>query len=92
MSEYTPRESLSEALSRVFEMGTLPNFLREADALLANPYFCRWLASVKADVWDERDNATPQFLGPDSGHYDDECGGYEDCHCESYPNPYRGKE
>jgi hypothetical protein len=54
--------------------------------------FDRWLASVKADVWDERDNATPQFLGPDIGHYDDECGGWEDCHCESYPNPYRGAE
>jgi hypothetical protein len=53
MSEPTPRESLSEALSRVFEMGTLPNFLREADALLADPDFCRWLASVKADAWDE---------------------------------------
>jgi hypothetical protein len=53
MSEYTPRESLSEALSRVFEMGTLPNFFREADALLADPDFCRWLASVKADAWDE---------------------------------------
>jgi hypothetical protein len=53
MSEQTPRESLSEALSRVFEMGTLPNFFREADALLADPDFCRWLASVKADFWDE---------------------------------------
>jgi hypothetical protein len=50
MSDYTPRESLSEALSRVFEMGTLPNFFREADALLADPDFCRWLASVKADA------------------------------------------
>jgi hypothetical protein len=27
--------------------------LREADALLADPDFCRWLASVKADAWDE---------------------------------------
>jgi hypothetical protein len=53
MSEPTPRESLSEALSRVFEMGTLPNFFREADALLADPDFCRWLASVKADAWEQ---------------------------------------
>jgi hypothetical protein len=61
MSEQTPRESLSEALSRVFEMGTLPNFLREADALLADPDFCRWLASVKADAWDEGRDCTGPY-------------------------------
>jgi hypothetical protein len=61
MSEQTPRGSLSEALSRVFEMGTLPNFLREADALLADPDFCRWLAKEKADAWDEGRDCTGPY-------------------------------
>jgi hypothetical protein len=52
----------------------------------------RDIAAISEAAWDERDNVTPQFLGPDSGHYDDECGGWEDCHCESYPNPYRAGE
>jgi hypothetical protein len=72
MSDYTPRESLSEALSRVFEMGTLPNFFREADALLADPDFCRWLASVKADAWDEgRDCTGPYPVNPYRGADDE---------------------
>jgi hypothetical protein len=64
-------------LSRVFEMGTLPNFLREADALLADPDFCRWLASVKADAFDEGIKASVDFLDdPDWA--------------DSPVNPYRG--
>lgn len=45
--------------------------------------------AAKADAWDERSNAKPQYLGPDDGHYGDDCMGWEDCHCASYPNPYR---
>jgi hypothetical protein len=47
-----------------------------------------WLSAVKADAWDEARSAPPQFLGPDNGHYND-CLGWEDCHCDTYPNPYR---
>lgn len=42
----------------------------------------------RAEGWDARDKARPQYLGPNDGHYED-CMGYEDCHCASYPNPYR---
>jgi hypothetical protein len=47
------------------------------------------IRKAKADGWDERDRAKPQYLGPDNGHYNDDCMGWEDCHCASYPNPYR---
>ena len=46
------------------------------------------VVSAKADGWDERDRAQPQYLGPDHGHYKG-CMGYEDCYCGTYPNPYR---
>jgi len=46
------------------------------------------IKAAKADGWDERDRAKAFYLGPDCGHYAD-CGGWEDCHCASYPNPYR---
>ena len=42
-----------------------------------------------ADGWDERSKARPQYLGPDDGHWNDECMGWEDCYCGSFPNPYR---
>lgn len=48
----------------------------------------RRITKAKADAWDERDKAKPQYLGPDNGHYAD-CAGWEDCHCGSYANPYR---
>jgi hypothetical protein len=44
---------------------------------------------IKAGAWDERGKARPSYLGPDDGHYDDDCMGWEDCHCASWPNPYR---
>lgn len=47
------------------------------------------IRAAKADAWDERGKAEPQYLGPDDGHYADDCAGWEDCHCASYPNPYR---
>ena len=50
--------------------------------------FDEWLNKVKADVWDERNHARAQYLGPDNGHEWD-CMGYEDCYCATYPNPYR---
>ena len=46
------------------------------------------VASAKADGWDERDRARASYLGPDNGHYED-CMGWEDCYCATYPNPYR---
>ena len=46
------------------------------------------VVSAKADGWDERDRARASYLGPDSGHYED-CMGWEDCNCATYPNPYR---
>ena len=46
------------------------------------------VVSAKADGWDERDRARASYLGPDHGHYED-CMGWEDCHCATYPNPYR---
>ena len=47
------------------------------------------LRMAKAEAWDEARAAKPQYLGPDDGHYPDDCMGWEDCHCASYPNPYR---
>lgn len=41
-----------------------------------------------AQAWDERNDARPRLLGPNDGHYED-CMGWEDCYCASYPNPYR---
>lgn len=43
---------------------------------------------IRGEGWDERERAKPQYFGPDQGHYE-ECCGYEDCYCASYPNPYR---
>lgn len=42
-----------------------------------------------AQAWDERGLARAQYLGPDGGHYNDECAGWEDCHCGTFVNPYR---
>jgi hypothetical protein len=55
---------------------------------IATPAQSEWLAEVKANAWDEARSAPPQYLGPDNGHYND-CMGWEDCHCDTYPNPYR---
>jgi hypothetical protein len=46
------------------------------------------MVAERVRVWDERGDARPQYLGPRNGHYD-ECMGWEDCDCASYPNPYR---
>lgn len=46
------------------------------------------IREAKREAWDERNDASPQYLGPLNGHYDD-CMGWEDCYCDSYPNPYR---
>ena len=54
------------------------------DAILGSD----WLKALKADVWDEARNARAQYLGPEDGHYED-CMGYTDCFCDTYPNPYR---
>lgn len=45
------------------------------------------VAAARAEGWEAREKARPQYLGPDDGHYHD-CMGWEDCHCASYPNPY----
>lgn len=42
-----------------------------------------------AQAWDERGLARAQYLGPDGGHYNDECAGWEDCYCGTFVNPYR---
>lgn len=44
---------------------------------------------LMAQAWDERGKARGQYLGPDNGHYAEDCMGWEDCYCASYPNPYR---
>lgn len=44
---------------------------------------------AKAQGWDERAVARPQYLGPDNGHYNEDCGGWSDCHCGTISNPYR---
>lgn len=41
-----------------------------------------------AQAWHERDRARPVYLGPDNGHYPDDCMGWGDCMCGTYPNPY----
>ena len=38
-----------------------------------------------AEGWDERHKARPDYS---QGH-DDDCMGWEDCHCGRYVNPYR---
>lgn len=48
-------------------------------------------AAARREAWDERGKARPQYLGPIDGHYDD-CMGWEDCDCGTYPNPYRAEE
>jgi hypothetical protein len=88
MSQYTPdtaslRYAWRKYRDQVAAKGNMSAYSAEFD---------RWLAEhdaeAKAEAWDEARNAKPQFLGPDNGHYSD-CMGWEDCHCESYPNPYR---
>lgn len=46
------------------------------------------IREAKEAAWDERDRARASYLGPDHGHYKG-CGGWEDCYCGTYPNPYR---
>lgn len=46
------------------------------------------ILSAKAEGWDERSVARPSYLGPNDGHYED-CVGWPDCYCGTYPNPYR---
>jgi hypothetical protein len=57
--------------------------------------FDLWLDGVinraRAEGWDERGGARGSYLGPDQGHYED-CCGWEDCYCATYPNPYRTEE
>jgi hypothetical protein len=78
MSEYTPTTA---QVRGEYAEDIVPIGVAEAE-------FDRWLAKVKAEAWDEARSAPPQYLGPDNGHSWD-CMGWEDCHCDTYPNPYR---
>lgn len=59
------------------------------DAILDSGLLFRVAMRAKAEAWDERGRALPQYLGPDGGHFDEDCMGWSDCHCGAFPNPYR---
>jgi hypothetical protein len=61
-----------------------------ADRIISSDWLADLIREAQAEAWDERNDARPQYLGPRDGHYDD-CAGWEDCYCDSYPNPYRSK-
>lgn len=83
MSEYTPT---TDDVREDFAFPWSVDQIGDRSARVAA--FDRWLASVKAEAWDERDRATATYDGPDGGHEYD-CMGWEDCYCGHYPNPYR---
>lgn len=47
----------------------------------------RLVRMAKAEGWEARNTARPQYLGPNEGHYDG-CMGWDDCDWGSYSNPY----
>lgn len=61
----------------------------EDGARLLEGRLATMIRRAKADAWDERGRARPAYSGPLDGHYPEVCGGWEDCRCASYPNPYR---
>lgn len=69
--------------------GSFRECRRAVDRLATSPVFVGLLTEQRAIGWDERGTARPVYLGPDGGHYNDDCGGWSDCHCGTFVNPYR---
>jgi len=92
MDDYTPTtEEVFDAWEAALWEGIADNKSRadadwDGDRMRAQ--LSRWLASVRADAWDEGRNAIGSYK---QGHAVD-CAGWEDCYCAVYTNPYRSEK
>jgi hypothetical protein len=85
MTEYTP--TTEEVRLAYNHWGKYPEFAPD-DFDVTRAEFDSWLASVRADAWDEGRNAIGSYK---QGHAVD-CAGWEDCYCAVYTNPYRSEK
>lgn len=84
MTDHTPTVAeMREYITRLQGTGgSLSRALSES----VGEWFDRGIAQVKAEAWDEGRNAKPDYS---LGHDEEWCGGWEDCDCGVYTNPYR---